>query len=326
MCSCKEDRTTRCGHITSYIFYVFHHAHTWEKNCAHPTWDRERKKYNVHSSRITKNNNKTEKQERLGNLNALSMQWQQGIWEEEKEAGPQKIKNKLTTWTLFLLHQNTHTVTRTNACTHSYTHTHTLQWHVKSMTHDGMTGAERLREHKMACNRPSSTRLVDTMTAHKVIPRQKTDARRNTRGEKKMSETTLAKVAHDIQLHLYRKSIEDNETPQERQNLYSNFGKARQRTATCHRFLNTSLACTAEFFKHHSCAKRLWKSDYALWSSLFKVFFMLPVDENHLTLCAVLTSISGRSLVGLHKADKTIRGPPNFKLTSTFLFKHGYHP
>lgn len=45
---------------------------------------------------------------------------------------------------------------------------------------------------------------------------------------------------------------------------------------------------------------------------------MLPVDENHQTLCAVLTSISDRSLVGLHKADKTIRGPPNFKLTSTF--------
>lgn len=58
----------------------------------------------------------------------------------------------------------------------------------------------------------------------------------------------------------------------------------------------------------------------------FFSFFMLPVDENHQTLCAVLTSISDRSLVGLHKADKTIRGPPNFKLTSTFLFKHGYHP
>lgn len=53
----------------------------------------------------------------------------------------------------------------------------------------------------MARNRPSSTGLVDTMTAHKVIPRQKTHARRNTRGEKKKKktpETTLAKVAHDI--------------------------------------------------------------------------------------------------------------------------------
>lgn len=119
----------------------------------------------------------------------------------------------------------------------------------------------------MARNRPSSTGLVDTMTAHKVIPRQKTHARRNTRGEKKKKKRQkqpLQKLHMISQLHLNRKSIKDNDKPQERQNLYSNFGKARQRIATRHSFLNTSLACTAEFFKHNSRAKRLRKSDYAL--------------------------------------------------------------
>lgn len=206
---------------------------------------------------------------------------------------------------------------------HTHTHTHTLQWHVKSMTHDGMTGAERLREHKMACNRPSSTALVDTMTAHSHTATKDRCEKKYVRRKKNVRNTPCKSCAWYPVASLQK--VSKTTKSHKKDKIYIPILERQGRE-----LLPATVFLTQVWLAQQSSLNTtVVRNDFGnltLLCVLFLVFFMLPVDENHQTLCAVLTSISDRSLVGLHKADKTIRGPPNFKLTSTFLFKHGYHP